>query len=187
MAECKVKVGNINIGLETDCKATIVKRVLGEVRKRVKTEDIVDLNRVLRRTRLVVLSKRSERKQDLGRTVFTVPMLFECQDRSDAQIIERTLRHGGYSPCFYWPSETMEFIGRLRDKVQAMDNRGRYSLVRIRPEEREGCIMLRVDTRTKMGERFVTKGWWGCPPLNRMLWESVEGLYMPRKGGREGS
>jgi len=185
LAECKVKVGNVNIGLETDCKATIVKRVLGEVRNRAKMEDLVELNRVLKRTRLVVLSRKSERRQELGRTVYTVPMLFECQDRSDAQKLESMLRHAGYFPCFHWPNETMEFIGKLRDRVQVMDNRGRYSFVRIRPEEREGCIMLRADTRTKLGERFVTKGVWRCPPLNRMLWESVEGLFTPyiRGGG----
>jgi len=182
-AECKVKVGNVNIGLETDCKATIVKRVLGEVRNKAKMEDLAELNRVLKRTRLVVLSRKSERRQERGRTVYTVPMLFECQDRSDAQKLASTLRCAGYFPCFHWPSETMEFIGKLREKVQGMDNRGRYGFVRIRPEVREGCIMLRVDTRSKLGERFVTKGVWRCPPLNRLLWESVEGLYTPHMRG----
>jgi len=180
MSMCKVKVGNINIGMMTDNKATIVRKVLGKVRERTRLEETGDVNRVLKRTRVVVLGKRTEVRQSRGRTVYTVPILFECQDRKDAQEIDKTLRDAGYFPTFHWPSETMEFIRNIREKVRKMGHTEENSYVRIRPQVREGTTLIRVDAKLKVGGGCTMKGIWVCPPLNRMLWEGLEGLYTPQ-------
>ncbi len=181
---CMVKAVNINIGMMTDNKATIVREALREVRKRTRLEETEHVNRVLKRTRLVVLGKKTERRLDRGRAVCTVPILFECQDRKDAQEIERTLRVAGYFPSFHWPSDIMEFIRNIREKVRQLGNTEQGSYIRIRPEVREGTILIRADAKPKVGGGYVMKGTWRCPPLNHMLWEGVEGLYTPQVVGK---
>ncbi len=53
------------------------------------------------------------------------------------------------------------------------------SWIRIRPEEEEGRIRIRVDTKPKTGGKFRLEGVWGCPPLEQAFWEEAEGLYTP--------
>ena len=183
LAMCTLKVSNMDIGMETDNKITIVKEVLREVRKKSRVEEIVRVNRVLKRTRIVVLSQRTQRGQSRGRTNFTIPILFECHDRQDIQELDRILRRAGYVPSFHWPKETLEFIGKIRDKVRKMEN-CKDSYTTIRPVVRGGRILLRADTKPMAGGRFVLQGIWACPPLNRKLWDEVEGLYTPVVGGR---
>ncbi len=55
-ARCGVKVVNMDLGQVTDNKALIVRKVLEEVRKRVKQEEAGQVNSVLRRTRVVLLA-----------------------------------------------------------------------------------------------------------------------------------
>jgi len=65
-AMCGVKVGNFNIGKETDDKVVIVRKVLEEVRKAGNKEEAGKLDRVLKRTRVVVLGKRTVKKKGWG-------------------------------------------------------------------------------------------------------------------------
>jgi len=184
MAMCKVKVANFNIRRQTDSKATVVREVLGEVRMRTKAEEIGCVNKILKRTRVVVLGKGTEKRQDRERTVYTVPILFDCQDRKDSQELERILWNAGYFSTFHWPSETMEFVRKVREEVKKMGNTAQNSYVRVRPEVREGSILLRADAKPKVGGRYMMKGLWVCPPLNLKIREGMERLYTPLVVGR---
>jgi len=185
-AMCGVKVGNFNIGQETDNKVLIVRKVLGEVRKAAKKEEAEQLDRVLRRTRVVVLGKRTEVRQEGGETIQSVPILLQCQDRKDAQELEGMLKGAGYFPTLHWPKEMMEFIKGVREEVRRRGVTEQDNWIRIRPEEEEGRVRIRVDTKSKAGGRFRLEGVWACPPLGQVLWESIEGLYTPLYVG-EGS
>ena len=185
-AMCGVKVGNFNIGQETDNKAFIVRKVLGEVRKTVKNEKAGHLDRVLKRTRVVVLGKRTEERQEGGETIQLVPILLQCQDRKDAQELEGTLKGAGYFPTLHWPDEMMDFIKGVREEVRRRGVTEQGSWIRVRPEEVEGRVRIRVDTKAKTGGRFRMEGVWVCPPLNRVLWEMLDSPYKPLYGG-EGS
>ena len=57
---CTLKVVNMDLGQETGNKALIVRRVLEKVRRGVRHEEAGQLNRVLRRTRVVLLGNRTE-------------------------------------------------------------------------------------------------------------------------------
>jgi len=109
-AMCGVKVGNFNIGQETDDKAFIVRKVLGEVRKAACREEEGQLEKVLRRTRVVVLGNRTEGRREGEQTIQSVPILLQCQDMRDVQVIEGILKEAGYFPTLHWPEEMMEFI-----------------------------------------------------------------------------
>jgi len=178
-AMCGVKVGNFNIGQETENKALIVRKVLGEVMKAAKKEGVGQLDRVLKRTRVVVLGKRTVERCEEGESIQCVPILLQCQDRKDAQELEGILKGAGYFPTLHWPEEMMEFIKGVREEVRRRGVTEQESWIRVRPEEEEGRVRIRVDTKPKAGGRFRLEGVWGCPPLNRGLWEMVEGLYTP--------
>jgi len=178
-AMCGVKVGNFNIGQETDNKELIVRKVLGEVRNASKKEEAGQLDRVLRRTRVVVLGKRTEVRREGGATIQSVPILLQCQDSKDAEELKGTLKRLGYFPTLHWPEEMMEFIKGVREEVRRRGVTEQESWVRIRPEEEEGRVRIRVDTKPKEGGRFRLKGVWACPPLNKELWDLMPGLYTP--------
>jgi len=175
-AMSEVKVMNINIGQVTENKETIVREAMGEVRRHTRREEVGYLNRILRRTRIVVLGKRTEGRKEGDRTEFTVPILFQCENRKDAQELEGLLRNAGYFPTFHWPGEIMGFIAKIREEVGNMGNVEQDSYIRIRPEDREGNIRIRADVKSKAGGRYMMKGIWMCPPLGHTLWEGVVGL-----------
>jgi hypothetical protein len=178
-AMCGVKVGNFNIGQETDDKAFIVRKVLGEVRKAACREEEGQLEKVLRRTRVVVLGNRTEGRREGEQTIQSVPILLQCQDMRDVQVIEGILKEAGYFPTLHWPEEMMEFIKGVREEVRRRGVDGRECWVRIRPVEEEGRIRIRVDTKAKSGGRFRLEGVWRCPPLYKGYWEKEKGLFTP--------
>jgi len=176
---CGVKVCNINVGQDTEDKALIVRRVLGEVRKAVRDEERGQLEQVLRRTRVVVLGKRTEGRREGGQTIQAVPTFFQCKDRSDSQVLEGILREAGYFPTLHWPEEMLEFIKGVREEVRRRGVDERECWVRIRPVEEGGRIRIRVDTKAKSGGRFRLEGVWRCPPLDKEYWEKEKRLFTP--------
>jgi len=179
-----VKVVNINIRQDTEDKATIVRKALEEIRRHTRKEEIGFLNGILRRTRVIVLGRRTEGMQERGRTGYTVPILFQCQERKEGQELERILKTAGYFTTFHWPREVMEFIRKIKEEARKIGNTNPESYFRIRPEEREGSIRIKVDAKPKVGGRYTMKGIWVCPPLNHVLWSNVEGLYTPQVVGK---
>jgi len=178
-AMCGVKVGNFNIGQETEDKALIVRKVLGEVRKAAGREEEGQLEKVLRRTRVVVLGKRTEGRREGEQTIQSVPILLQCQDMRDMQMLEGTLKIAGYFPTLHWPEEMMEFVRGVREEVRRRGVDDRECWVRIRPVEEEGRIRIKVDTKVKSGGRFRLEGIWRCPPLDKEYWEEEKGLFTP--------
>jgi len=178
-AMCGVKVGNFNIGQETEDKALIVRKVLGEVRKAASSEEEDQLWKVLRRTRVVVLGKRTEGRREGGQTIQAVPILLQCQDMRDMQVLEGTLKKAGYFPTLHWPEEMLEFVKGVREVVRRRGVDERECWVRIRPVEEEGRIRIRVDTKAKTGGRFRLEGVWRCPPLDKEYREEEKGMFTP--------
>jgi len=178
-AMCGVKVCNINVGQDTEDKALIVRRVLGEVRKAVRCEEKGQLEQVLRRTRVVLLGRRTEGRREGGQTIQAVPTLFQCQDGKDLQVLDGILREAGYFPTLHWPEEMLEFISGVREEVRRRGVDERECWVRIRPVEEGGRIRIRVDTKAKSGGRFRLEGFWRCPPLDKEYWEEEKGLFTP--------
>ncbi len=177
-----VKVLNIDIGKDTEDKADIVRKALREVRRQAREEEEGNLDRILTRTRVVVLGRKTQGMQERGRSGYTVPILFQCQDRKDTQKLERILRTAGYFPTFHWPTEVMEFIRRIRQKDMEVARQERH--YRFRPDVRAGRVRIRLEVKPKAGGSFTMKGIWKCPPLDQELWGGVGGLYTPQVVGR---
>ena len=178
-ARCSLKVVNLDIGVATSNKADIVRKVLEAVRRKVSRSEEVRVNKVLRRTRVVVLGKETGNRKVEGKDVVTVPILFQCMDRQDVTLLEEVLRDAGLFPTFYWPDEIVEFVGELKKEVRKGGCAEKDWWIRVRPEEEDGKVRVRVDTKPRSGGRFRLKGVWACPPLSRGLWKEVPGLYDP--------
>ena len=173
-----LKVVNLDLGLETESKALIVRRVLREVRRKARQEDAHQVDRVLRRTRVVVLGRRTEGRKVGERTIWTVPILLQCIDKTDAKDLEWGLRGSGVSLTVHWPEEVMDFIKSIK-REEREGSPGQVSWIRVRPVEVEGQVRIRMDTKISGVGRFRMRGEWACPPLNNCLWKDVKGLYDP--------
>jgi len=159
-----VKVVNINIGLDTEDKASIVRRALAEVRRHTGKDEVGQLDWILKRTRVVVLGRGTREMKGRNKTVHTVPIMFQCEERKETQELERLLRGAGYFPTFHWPDEVMDFVRGVLEVVRSADKQENF--YKVRPEVWEGRVRIRVDAKRKEGGRYVMKGIWRCPPMN---------------------
>ena len=136
------------------------------------------MNRVLRRTRVVILGRRTEGRRVGERKIWTLPVLFQCVDKKDLKDLEWGLKGGGIFPTVHWPEEILEFINGIKSEVKERSS-DQGTWVRVRPEEAEGKVRIRVDIKPREGGSFRLKGVWVCPPLKREYWGEVKGLYDP--------
>jgi hypothetical protein len=142
----------------------MVRKVLRTLKEDTFPEDRIGYERIMRRTRLVILGRKTAPVQIRGRTVYTVPVLLECQNRVDAGDLEVMLKKAGYFSSFHWPREITEFINGVREEVRKMGFRDGTHFIQIRPEERGGRVQIRADVKEKNGGRFYPKAVWQCPP-----------------------
>jgi len=185
-SECAVKVLDIDIGRETEDRRDIVRRALDTVRGNAREDNQRWLDDVLRRTRVVVLGRKTTRRtvRD-NRTEYSVPILFQCKDRRDASDLDTILRGAGYYPSFHWPREIMDFLGAVKNEVRKQGYEEKDYYYKIRPENRDGNVQIKVEVKQKDGNgRFSLKGVWGCPPLRRQLWDMVPDLLKSKLVGR---
>jgi len=77
-------------------------------------DDRSRFDRTMRKTRIVLLGKKTEVRKERGRTINTVPVLLELQSRQDTDELEGILRRAGYFSAFHWPTEIKEFVGTVR-------------------------------------------------------------------------
>lgn len=175
-AQCAVKMLDIDIGRETEDKREIVRKTIDAVRAYVREEDVRWLDRIISRTKIVILGRGTVRREGRSGDEFTVPTLFQCRDRRDTEDLEAILREAGWYPTFHWPKEVLEMVNHARDEVRRMGFSERDYFVKVRPEKREGKTMLRAEVKPKAGGRYMLKGLFLCPPLHRVLWDNVPDL-----------
>ncbi len=179
-ASCSLKILDMDFGEITEDRTRMVRTVITRMKEDVFPEDRTGYERIMRRTRIVILGKRTVSSTNRGRTVYTVPILLECQNRMDAGDLDVILRRAGYFSAFHWPQEMVAFVEGVREEVRKMGYRESSHYIRVRPEERGGGIQIRADVKEKNGGRFVPKAVWQCPPLNKDYWEFLSGIFEPK-------
>jgi hypothetical protein len=186
VASCSLKILDFDFGESTDDRGWMVRTVLNYLKSDVHPEDKNVFDRIIRKTRIVILGRKTSASSYRGKTVHTVPILLECQNKTEAVDLDSILRQAGYFSTFHWPQEMVEFVNGVREEVRKMGFSDQTHYVRVRPEERGGNVQIRADIKEKKGGRFVPKAVWICPPANKQLWERINGLYVPRMlgGGR---
>jgi hypothetical protein len=179
LAMCNLKLLDFNFGEITQDRIGMVRTVVKGLRGDVHPDDRYSFDKILRRTRVQIMGKSTELRKGRDRTIYTVPVLLECQDRSDADDLDATLRRAGYFCSFHWPQESMEFVTRIREEVRKQGFPEQSHYVKVRPEVRSGTVRIRADAKAKNGGRWTLAAVWQCPPLNREWWGLIEGLHKP--------
>jgi hypothetical protein len=186
MASCNLKILDFDFGEATDDRGWMVRTVLNHLKSDVYPEDRSSYEKIIRKTRIVVMGRKTSSSSYRGKTVYTVPILLECQNKIDAGDLDVILKKAGYFSTFHWPQEMIEFVNGVREEVRKMGYKEQTHYIRGRPEERNGNIQIRADVKERNGGRFVPKAVWQCPPANKNFWERITGLYEARTlgGGR---
>jgi hypothetical protein len=148
-AMCNLKLLDFDFGGEMQDRVSMVRKVARNLREDVHPDSRAHFDRILRRTRIQILGRRTEGRKVRDRTVYTVPVLLECQGRNDASDLDNILKDSGYFSSFHWPQEIMEFINEIRDEVRFQGYEERDFFVRVRPEDRNGEIRLRAEVKEK--------------------------------------
>jgi hypothetical protein len=114
-ASCSLKILDMDFGEITEDRTRMVRTVITRMKEDVFPEDRTGYERIMRRTRIVILGKRTVASTSRGRTVYTVPLLLECQNRMDAGDLDVILRRAGYFSAFHWPQEMVSFVEGVRE------------------------------------------------------------------------
>jgi hypothetical protein len=178
-AMCNLKIQDFDFGCDMQDRMSMVKRVARDLREDIHPDNRRQFDRILKRTRIQILGRKTEARKVRDRTIHTVPVLFECQGRIDASELDSILRDSGYLSSFHRPQDIMGFINEIRDEVRYQGYEERDYFVKVRPDERNGEVRLRADVKEKNGGRWQMKAMWACPPANKDMWDHVQDLFKP--------
>ena len=177
-SQCALKLLDVDIERVTDDRREIVRKTITKVRTFCAEDDRRAYDIIIRRTRVIILGKGTSRRMRDQDVEFSVPTLFQCRDRRDTEDLDSIMRAAGYFPSFHWPREMMEFVGDIRRMVTDNGVDDRANFIRVRPEVREGNLMVKAEVRPKSFQgKFTLKGLWQIPPLNRALWDDIPELH----------
>jgi hypothetical protein len=175
----QVKILDLDFGKLIEKKEVIEKAAIELIQENVKLSDRQEWEWNIKRSRVYVLGKTTKEKEFEGRKIFTVPILIRCSCAGDKQGLERIIRNAGIRVSFHWPTEMLEYVKGIRERVEGMGRGGREEFVRVRAVREEGELFLRADVRRKEGGRFRWVGDWKCPPLDRVLWDVAIDILKP--------
>jgi hypothetical protein len=91
----------------------MVRSIIRWIKDDVNQNDVGIYERVIRRTRVQILGRGTvPGRGNGGKTIYTVPVLLECQSKGDAVELDSILKGAGYFSTFHWPSEMMVLLRR---------------------------------------------------------------------------
>jgi hypothetical protein len=178
-AACKIKVVGIKLDNETEDKKQIVRMALDRMSKDVKKESQRKFEGAMKRTKLVVLGKGTTKVKMEDEWIATVPILLCCQSKGEKEEIERCLREAGYTTLFYWPDSVVDFVRGAREEVRKNGFDERTYQVRIRPDRRDGKVVIRADIRRKEERRFRPEVYWRIPGERKLADQLGLDVYTP--------
>jgi hypothetical protein len=73
----------------------------------------------------------------------------------------------------------MEFVDKVREKVETMGFGKEEFYTRVRPAVAHGRVLLRVDTKRKEGGKFKGLAYWRAPPKDKVHWKRIIGMVEP--------
>jgi len=179
---CKLKVIGIKLEKETKDRQEIVRMAVEKMKKDVSHESQRKFEDILRRTRVVVLGKGTTKVNEEDK--WSVPILLCCQCRAEKEEVQRMLRSAGYTTLFYWPDSLVDFVKGAREEIRSKGFEERRYEVRIRPERKDGRLVIRADIRTKERGRFKPEVYWRIPGERKLMEELGMDVYTPLESGQ---
>ncbi len=111
--------------------------------------------------------------------IHTVPILITCGCRNVKERLEAIVKKAGMAVSLQWPKECMEFVDKVREKVEKMGFGKKEYYTRVRPARVDGRVFLRVETKKKEGGKFKGLGYWRVPPLDKAHWKRIANMVEP--------
>jgi hypothetical protein len=108
-----------------------------------------------------------------------VPILITCGCRNVKDRLEAIVKKAGMAVSPQWPKECMEFVDKVREKVEKMGFGKKEYYTRVRPARVDGRVFLRVETKKKEGGKFRGLGYWRAPPLDKAHWKRITNMVEP--------
>jgi hypothetical protein len=93
--------------------------------------------------------------------------------------LEAIVKKAGMAVTLQWPKECMEFVDKVREKVEKMGFGKKEYYTRVRPARVDGRMFLRVETKKKEGGKFTGLGYWRVPPLDKEHWKRIKNMVDP--------
>jgi hypothetical protein len=175
----QVKILNVDLGKECTDRKTLVREAVGRIKEMVKKSDEQEFSEIMRGATVDVLGKCTTEKRMGERKIHTVPILISCGCKNVKGRLERIVRNAGLVASFQWPKESMEFVEKIREKVEAMGFGRKEYYTRVRPVTKEGRVLLRADIKKKEGGKFEGLAYWRAPPSDKEYWSRINGMLEP--------
>ena len=177
---CQIKLLDIDIGRVSNDRKDIVGNMLSVIGDQIYNVDRHNYDRIMRRTRVVPLGKTTIRQTTRdNRTIFSCPFLLTAQDKIDCTELEAILKHAGFHPQYHWPMEMIPYVTKVRETVKSMGV-SEDNFIKVRPEERDGTLQVKVEVKPKNGGRWQNKAIWRVPPMNQDLWGNLVDFMKPK-------
>jgi hypothetical protein len=173
---CKLKVLGVKLEKETGDRKEIVRMALEKFKQNVRKDNQGKFQDIMSRTRVVVLGKGTTKMEEEGK--WSVPILLCCQGRGEKDEIERMLKSAGYTTLFYWPDGMVRFVRGAREELKRKGFEERNFDVKIRPERKDGRLVIRADIRTKDRGVFRPEVYWRIPGDRKLMEELGIGTYI---------
>jgi hypothetical protein len=177
----QLKILNVDLGKECTDRKTLIKEAVGRIKEMVKKSDEQEFAEILSGATVEVLGKCTTEKRLGEGKIHTVPILISCGCKNVKGRLERIVRNAGLVASFQWPKESMEFVQKIREKVEAMGFGRKEYYTRIRPVTKEGRVLLRADTKRKEGGKFEGLAYWRAPPMDKEYWSRINGMLEPER------
>jgi hypothetical protein len=175
----QVKILNLDFGKECADRKTLVREAVSRIKEKVTESDKDDFEKIMGGARIDILGKSTSMKE-IGRgRIHTVPVLITCGCKNAKGRLEGIVRKAGLLASFQWPKECMEFVDKIREKVETMGYGKKEYYTRVRPAHVHGRILLRVDTKRKEGGKFEGVAYWRAPPRDKECWKKIIGMMEP--------
>jgi hypothetical protein len=175
----QVKVLNLDFGKECADKRTMVREAVNRIKEKVTGNVKEELDRIMKGVRVDVMG-RSTSREEIGKGVIhTVPVLITCGCQNVKERLEVLARRAGLVVTCQWPKECMEFVEKVREKVETMGFGKNEHYTRVRPVRKDGRVLLRVDTKRKEGGKFKGLAYWRVPQSNKEYWKRIISMMEP--------
>jgi hypothetical protein len=175
----QVKVLNLDFGKECVDRRTMVREAVNRIKEKATGNDKEELDRIMKGVRVDIMG-RSTSKKEVGKGVIhTVPVLITCGCQNVKERLEVIARRAGLVTTCQWPKECMEFVEKVREKVETMGFGKKEHYTRVRPVRKDGRVLLRVDTKRKEGGKFKGLAYWRVPPNDKEYWKRIISMMEP--------
>jgi hypothetical protein len=148
-----LKLLDVDFGKATEDRLWMVRSIIRWMKDDVHQNDVSAFERVIRRTRVQILGKGTvPARGNGGKTIYTVPVLLECQSKGDAVELEGILKGAGYFSSFHWPPEIMEFVRGAREEIKKLvTEKARISSGSDQRKETGRCKLGRMSRKKTEG------------------------------------